>query len=220
MENKNIKSIHTIGKVSKILLIILQVVLIIGFVGTIIGGIAVLALPSDFISIKGGGNADVTLKTSRIASKMIEIDDLEDANFHFNSFGYKINLDTTEEKISDNETVYHIAADADGISGFEIKMTAAVSCFGAAVLLALFYVAAIFAKRLAKSLEVCRSPFEENVIKAMKAFGFSLIPWAALKLLVGNIDGAIMALLVLMVLVLINIFKYGAQLQQESDETL
>ena len=78
----------------------------------------------------------------------------------------------------------------------------------------------IFGKKLAKALATCDSPFEDNVLKKMKSFGFSLIPWALYKLIVGNLGGITTVIFVLIVLLFISVFNYGAKLQRESDETL
>ena len=61
---------------------------------------------------------------------------------------------------------------------------------------------------------------EESVIKAMRAFGISLIPWAVFRLCVGSTAGVAILLLAFVIFLLVKIFKYGAELQQESDETL
>lgn len=92
----------------------------------------------------------------------------------------------------------------------------------------------IYAGKLCKSFETCASPFEENVIRRMRRFAYSLIPWV---LLTGMSDSALGSLfegktelkisvsisaliIVLALLALVYIFQYGAVLQQESDETL
>ena len=74
----------------------------------------------------------------------------------------------------------------------------------------------------------------ENVIKKMRGFAYSLIPWVILNstsrsmidsLLNGKLNVQVslditMLIIVLIVLALVYIFQYGAMLQQESDETL
>ena len=54
----------------------------------------------------------------------------------------------------------------------------------------------------------------------MRAFGISLIPWAVFRLCVGSTAGVAILLLAFVIFMLVKIFKYGAELQQESDETL
>ena len=54
----------------------------------------------------------------------------------------------------------------------------------------------------------------------MMNFGKSLIPMAVFFVLLYGLSGVGTALAVLVVILFIQIFKYGAKLQQESDETL
>ncbi len=75
---------------------------------------------------------------------------------------------------------------------------------------------------------------EKNVIKKMQYFAYSLVPWAVVSMISDSIRESILnnklsvmfsidlgvVLIVLVVLLLVHIFKYGAVLQQESDETL
>ena len=89
-----------------------------------------------------------------------------------------------------------------------------------------------FIIKLCKEFKTCETPFSNDVIKRMKQVGYSLIPWcftyptaeAAANFMVSNnlnlsIDLG-MIIMVLVVIALTHIFKYGAMLQQESDETL
>ncbi len=103
-----------------------------------------------------------------------------------------------------------------------------------AVILGLTQVILYFVGFLCKAFRDCESPFEENVIKKMQNLAYALIPWAFAtsfkdivkeSLLKGGADfvwsldlGVV--LMVLVVFLLVYIFKYGAILQQESDETL
>lgn len=221
MENKNLKSIHKIGKAGKIIALISQILLIIALVASLITGFTMLALPNDFIEVKGAGNADVTVRSGgKLVSSVVDLNDLEELNFDFDMFGVKAKAKTEIENVSDDVKIYHIDANADGITGREIKISAIVGSFSGSLAIILVMIAAVFAKKLAKALENCPSPFDESVTKAMKAFGFSLIPWAVLKLFMGNMAGVSIALMVVVVLLIMKIFQYGAELQKESDETL
>ena len=171
MENKNIKSINTIGKVGNIVTIVIQVVMIVGIISSIIAGIVILQLPNDSIRVSGSGNADITLKTSQLVSRVIEIDNIDNSTFKLDMFGIKAKITTRSEDISDYENNYQISAEADGVTGREIKVFFATTCFTGAIVVALFLIASVFVRKLAKVLSKCRSPFEESVIKAMRAFG-------------------------------------------------
>ena len=169
MENKNIKSINTIGKVGNIVTIVIQVAMIVGIISSIISGIVILQLPNDAIRVSGSGNADITLKTSQLVSRVIEIDNIDNSTFKLDMFGIKAKITTRSEDISDDENNYQISAEADGVTGREIKVFFAATCFTCAIVVALFLIASVFVRKLAKVLSKCRSPFEESVIKAMRA---------------------------------------------------
>ncbi len=92
----------------------------------------------------------------------------------------------------------------------------------------------IFVEALCKAFRDCQSPFEENVIKKMQRLAYVLIPWTFTSSVTDSVITSFrsssihwsfslnmgVVLVVLIVLVLVYIFKYGAVLQQESDETL
>ena len=100
--------------------------------------------------------------------------------------------------------------------------------------MALIMVTLFFVSGVCKAFRDCESPFEENVIVNMKKFAYSLIPWLIGSSVIGSVGESILAgkpvvnfsldlgmvLVVLVLFLLITIFKYGAILQQESDETL
>ena len=103
-----------------------------------------------------------------------------------------------------------------------------------ALLLGLTQVTLYFVGFLCNAFRDCKSPFEENVIKKMQNLAYCLIPWTVAaslsdivknNILLGNKSVALsldfgVVLMVLVVFLLVYIFKYGAILQQESDETL
>lgn len=217
MKDENVKKINTLGKVSKIILIIVQVLIIIAFVACLVGSIIVLAIPNDSIRINGQGTLNISVDSALIEKGMVS---LEESNVKLTYKGIDLRFTGTEKDSRNGETTYVFEASALNLTAREFKTVSALSCFAAALILACFYVVSVFGKKFAKALEKCDSPFEENVIKAMKAFGISMIPWAAVNFLIGRIDGLVVVLMVLIVLLFISIFKYGARLQQESDETL
>lgn len=113
-------------------------------------------------------------------------------------------------------------------TGFVVYLLIGIFC----VIVAL--IAVHYFKKLCDALGTCGSPFEEEVIRRMKHFSVVLIVflvvsvlgkfiaggmasgWASWKLEITFWDIAV----VVVVELLIYIFKYGAVLQQESDETL
>ena len=104
----------------------------------------------------------------------------------------------------------------------------------ATLALVMTFVTLIFVDGLCKAFRDCQSPFEEVVIKKMQYFAYSLIPWTLVTTVSNSITDTIVnqkfsisftinlgvVIIVLAFIILVNIFKYGAVLQQESDETL
>lgn len=95
------------------------------------------------------------------------------------------------------------------------------------------YITLVYAGNFFEALKESDSPFGEYVIKYMQGFAFSLIPWGLfgptvqitavewakkISVVVGVNFTTIFVIIVL--LCLAYVFKYGALLQQESDETL
>lgn len=230
MTNENIRKINTLGKVSKIILMIMRVFCIIGIAACIVGSIIVLFVPkNDFITVTGTASAQVILDDSaKIISKndlfsighikIASVNDLEECDESINILGTKADL-KIDETIKDGKMIYDINLDLDAKNMILPIMGACGACIAVAVFSAVMLVIVIFGGKLAKALEICKSPFEDNVIKAMKHFAFSLIPLGVVYLFDGGIN-ITAAVLVIAVIIFYYIFKHGAELQKESDETV
>ena len=105
--------------------------------------------------------------------------------------------------------------------------------FAGALVMAAWIVVLVFIEKLCKSFQKCESPFEDEVLLNLKNFSISMIPWAIVSTLGGEIatlmtDGDVVfggidltyVFIALVIIGLTFIFKYGAMLQKESDETL
>lgn len=230
MKNEKIKKINTLGKVSRILLIFMRVACIIGIVVCLVGSVIVAAVvPNDFIQANGTATMQMTvdegmdffvtenlIKINGVKISKIEKLDGEHISGEFFGTKYNMNVNCIE---NGEKNIYDITADLDAVDGRSLKMTLVFACLGGALASALVLISVIFAGSLAKAFEKCESPFETGVSKAMKNFGISLIPMVLMYLCAGSINMT-MALLVIAIIIFSYIFSYGAQLQQESDETL
>ncbi|MBR2283567.1 MAG: hypothetical protein IJ874_03985 [Ruminococcus sp.] len=229
MANTNITRINKMGKACRIISRIAMVLSIIGAVVAIIGGCIMAAMPDDLVKFSGDVDAHMEIDVSdtfladneanfgdasisvddgavQITKDKIVIDDL-------------LTLDITAKEISGNTGVITAGADLSQLSFRDMKREWTLNTFGAALICICAAVAAGFGVALSKVIEKCETPFSEDVIKKLKNFGWSLIPLAVFG---GVADGSLlmMAVLVLAFIILINVFSYGVQLQQESDETL
>lgn len=231
MKNENIRKINTLGKVSRILLIIMRIVLIIGIVSCLVSSVIVLTLPKDDIATATGTmSAQVTVDDSAkffISSDVIniggikisninELEEYDDEDVNILGTDVKLKIDETE---SNGKIIYDITAELDAKNTKSMVFTMFFACLIGAVMCAVMLVVVIFGGKFAKTLETCNSPFEDNVIKSMRNFAFSLIPLAIVYLYNGGIDMTAVVVIIA-VIIFSYIFKYGAELQKESDETV
>lgn len=215
MKNENVRKINTIGKVSRILIIICKVAVLIAAIALLVGSVLSLAIPNDSIRMSGSASAEIAIDTGTNIDRIVKIDE---SDFDSKILGANLKWILKDNGVTDGERIFTLDAAANNINSNHIKYSIATVCFLGAIYFAMFFVILCFAHKFAKSLEECNSPFEENVIKCMRNFGISLIPWVIFAFITSG--SLIMALIVFVILLLISIFKYGAQLQQESDETL
>lgn len=238
MKNAAIAKINKMGKAGAVLALITKILLGIALAACLIGLIATLVLPKDLVRVEMKGVADVMIDASVFGEGIFNLPEEEKQQISENvKKSSQIQYAGNHFEVSDIElqdSSMKITAGANLLSGFSMR-----SCswaLAAAILnLVLLFVSVVFAGRLAKAFRDCVSPFEENVIRRMKAFAYSLIPWAVISGFTGyfqkriwmsgstGIDFSIditVVVVVLVILALSYIFQYGAVLQRESDETL
>jgi len=235
-----ILKINKLGNVGNIIVRIMKVFAIVGFVFTLVGFIMIMALPKDLFTWDMGATMNLTVDVSGMdmeldeegRSSMIQgfMDAMEEDSsaFSFNMNGSEyapVNVSMT-----DNGMIVEAAVDTYSV---EFRDSAIACALGAITLVAL-YITLIFAGKLCQAFRDCESPFEEKVVKQLNALAYSLLPWVVLGSLTESISESIftnnfnlmigvdlgMVLIILFIFVLAYIFKYGAVLQQESDETL
>lgn len=232
-----IKKINTMGKVGHIVCIVLEAIIGAGAFLTLLAIIAMLILPKDFFKMTTTTEIISEINLSKFIdganNKQAFIDGIEkDLNEgsisikegSFTLTGSDLNFDSNTGTIS-----VDMAAQTGEITSRSLcgVLLLAIAAMAAA------FVAILFVGKLCKSIKKCESPFEDEVINKMRFLGFSLIPWAALS----SIQGAILTTLfggkslnfsldlttvfiILIIFALSFIFKYGAVLQKESDETI
>lgn len=236
MNNETIKRINTIGKAANVLTIIGRVMSIIAVVACIIAGIILLAIPMDSIKFSGGGNLNFEYSVDKeLPVKVFDFDDMSTMIKEQNIKIGGIEVDITKADLNETYGSFEGSLNMNNIDMTHIMRLMSMGMFFAAIYAAIILVIMIFGQKLAKAFAVCTSPFEENVIKRMKAFAYSLIPLGIISLFTGsgfkmsdfaNLTGIHIninfsaIILILAVFLFVQIFNYGAQLQRESDETL
>ena len=234
MKNSSIKKINTAGLVGYIVSIILIVCTIIAMVAISICIAGAITISKNDINVKIDTNININSKENFLGklNSFIGINGVKDLN----------NLTKEKDiKLNDSDLSEISAVEKDG--GFTInaktnEITISMNKIIVALIASLIFLGAVtvalyIVKALMKSLKTCETPFAEEIIKNMNRFTISLIVvvvlkfissgfWSSIKTGAGytfSIDlGSV--LLVAVIYILVVVFKYGARLQQESDETL
>ena len=204
MENNNIQTkVNRIGKAGRIVSIILIVLLSMGALALVLGGIACAILPQDLVEVSLRPVVDVKVDKELMGDEWANIDKL---------------LSEAQEK-----------ADAT----FSLR-DANRAIWAGLVGIASAIVTLVMFLKLCKAFEACRTPFDEPVIQRMTTFAWTLIVCAVVSCFARGAVSAVLSgwqrmsfnlnltsvFTALMVFFLCMVFRYGAQLQKEADETL
>lgn len=227
-----ISKINKMGKVGRIISIIALVLASVAAALLLIALTVILILPKDLVSVSTVSQieADINLESIE-ALNSTDHSNLIDAANNLNG---ELTLDGVSAKISEvaiNNDVLKVSTEAV-ISNFTISRL--IPLLVSAVFYMIFaIILCIFCKKLCTAVEKCESPFDEKIIAGLRKVAFSLIPLAVLNSLTdafalalktsGNFDLSVNPVAIIMILIifaLAYIFKYGAVLQKESDETL
>ncbi len=235
MKNTSIKSINIVGLIGYIISIILIIVAIVSMVAVGICTIASFRVANDDINVKVATSINVDSKGNFLEKldSFIKVDGIED-------FGSIIEEGNEDLKIENNHISELKVQKENGEIKVDIKTNEIsismkkiiISLILAFIFLGATTVTLYMVKALMKSLKNCETPFAEDVIKNMSHFANSLVCVLVLSFLFGgywssvtsgtyNFNINIVSLLfVAIIYILIIVFKYGAELQKESDETL
>lgn len=235
MKEQAILKINKVGKIGTIVVTVIKVFLIIGMIGTLIGGIACACLPKDLVSMTFSGDAKVNVNldaVEKLTGKRISEDDVD----KFLKKSGKLSVDGKTYMMGTSKVEgENLVIDTKADSFLKIGLNQVIGvCICVFLILAISLVTLTFFGMLCKSFRDCKSPFDENVIDKLQKFAFSLIPWTFINSLAASIVNFIFGktgrisvdlnlstvFVVLVVFALAYIFKYGAILQKESDETL
>ncbi len=239
MENSIQTKVNKIGKAGKIVSIILIVLLSIGAFSLLLAGGVCAVLPEDTVEVSFRPNADVLVGRSILGQEWSRIDEIvaEAQEALTGKYGEVIQFEKTDRGLL-------IRLDRLMEEGEVFRLRNALGAIWAGLVgIASAIVALVMFLKLCKAFEACRSPFDEAVIRRMNIFAWTLIVCAVVGSFAGSAaQSAVMAFqnagihvgaknfgvsldlypifTALMVFFLCMIFRYGAQLQQEADETL
>ncbi len=240
MENNNIQTkVNRIGKAGRIVSIILIVLLSIGAFSLLLAGGVCAVLPEDTVEVSFRPNADVLVGRSILGQEWSRIDEIvaEAQEALAGKYGEVIQFEKTDRGLL-------IRLDRLMEEGEVFRLRNALGAIWAGLVgIASAIVALVMFLKLSDAFRVCRSPFDEAVIRRMNIFAWTLIVCAVVGSFAGSAaQSAVMAFqnagihvgaknfgvsldlypifAALIVFFLCMIFRYGAQLQREADETL
>ena len=225
MNANTLKRVHQFGKVGKIVLTVLLVLNILAAAAAGATAAVMAALPRDTVSVSVTGHA-VYQSRGQFAEDLWQV---LMGGRQFEDVAVTNGYASAEMHMQDGQMVIEtttapmIYSCGDVV---RILLFAALASAATAVMLWLL-------RKLFKTLEGCESVFCEELVKRMKAFGWSLLPLAVLASVAETVTrrfmaagvtavyiqwGLLIAFAVTMCLAVV--FRYGVKLQKESDETL
>lgn len=239
MENSIQTKVNKIGRAGRIVSIVLIVLLSIGAFSLLLVGGVCAVLPEDTVEVSFRPNADVLVGRSILGQEWSRIDEIvaEAQEALTGKYGEVIQFEKTDRGLL-------IRLDRLMEEGEVFRLRNALGAIWAGLVgIASAIVALVMFLKLSDAFRVCRSPFDEAVIRRMNIFAWTLIVCAVVGSFAGSAaQSAVMAFqnagihvgaknfgvsldlypifAALIVFFLCMIFRYGAQLQQEADETL
>ncbi|WP_407383504.1 hypothetical protein [Ruminococcus sp.] len=225
MENSVKRKMNVFGKVAKIITTVLIVVLLVAEGFLLVGGIITAVVPKDSITVDAQVDGDVKVNT--------EFFGLDENQFYVKAGNTKIMLgDVAGDQlgIENRDGILSVKAGLNNLH-FDLNDALRLLLCGMGYLAGIV-VALFFFRALMKQFMLCDSPFSDGVVQKMRSFAIALIPCVivaeGLKKLMGSFFTGQFGLdidlipvgFVLIIFVLTMIFRYGAMLQKEHDETV
>lgn len=236
MKNKGIKGINTAGLIGYIISVLLSIAVIATMVITGIGTAGAIAIADKEIKVNMSTAIDISATGDFLGTlnKFMKVGEVENLENIITEDGKTVKVDDSDlSEVSAYKTENGFLVNAKtNEKVFTIK-NIIVNLVATFIFLLTVEVAVHFLVSLMKALRKCETPFCESVIKSMSRFAVSLIPAVFMNMVCGGMWSSLFSgsgfamtvnlgsvLLVAVIFLLIAVFKYGALLQQESDETL
>ena len=243
MNNAIKKKVNRIGLVGKIVSIVLIVLMAVACAGLTTVGIVLAVMPKNAVTIGVTTDMDVTVGKDMLMGAYDEIsaDDIKEINVTMRINGSEF----TDLEMEKTESGLKLTAQTDRME-FSLQRLA-WACLSGCIYCAAMLVVFIFLMRLSDGFRTCDSPFADDVIKRMTVFAWVLLGSAVVSTIAEGVVNSLLMrsidlefslnptgvgdglyasvsfapiLIALIVLFLSMIFRYGAALQKESDETL
>ena len=231
------KKVNTVGKVGHILAVIAKIFLIAGMVIMILGIAVGVILPRDAVRADLSGEVTVHVSKNLYEGRLPVIGDLGDPE------NWNIKLDGEEfDDVRIEKTDGGIDITGSMRGAVPVLGTLFKGCVLGFVYMTAVLVVFCFLDALMKEFRTCETPFSPGVVRKMSNFAWSLLPMGLLSGFSGgevlpvrffsvntfSVNGIgseftiniSVVLMILVVFALVQVFKYGAELQQQADETL
>ncbi len=235
--------VNRIGLLGKIVSIVLIVLMAVSCVALVASGIILAALPDDSVTVGMTTNMDIQVNKNLMGPYFHQIrdEDMEKINASIRINGDEFSEMTAEK----TETGLLFNGSTDRIT-FQIGRLTSAAIAGL-IYCACLLVVFVFLLRLSDAFRTCDTPFSDLVIKRMSVFAWVLLGGAAVSAVAEGVVNTLLSrnldlefainpvgmdtgfhvsvnfapiFIALIVLFLTIIFRYGAQLQQQADETL
>ena len=235
MKEKVIRKINNVGRISYVIVWGIGILLTIGMIISLILTVVCFKLPEDTLRtvLNGELNLSVNYENLGFEDEQLKVGESEQVSSPIEEFG-DFSIVMGEKKYHLNELEYgegNLLMRAK-IENMELNMRdIAILCLGVFLEIGMTLITLCFVGSLCRAIRKCESPFEKNVVRKIKNLAIVLLPWSILSSVITTamenwtkgiiyVGISIDLGLILLLVVLIYIFKYGAVLQQESDETL
>ena len=235
MKNDTIKRINGAGTVGYIVCILLIIASVSCMVGAAIGTVGAAVVSGENVRVRVSTGIDVNSDGDFFdkLNSFVKIDGVENLSDLISEEGEVFTPDDDDiSEVSVKRQGEGLALNAKlGEKSFSMKRV----IFALAVTfsyLAVITVALFMLKALMKELKGCETPFAEGVVNRLSTFAQWLIAVAVLHIVTVSVWNSLgdssfgvtvnlgVVLLTAVVYILVTVFKYGADLQKESDETL
>ena len=237
---RKVNRIGIVGQVASIILIVMMAVAVTALVTC---AVLFVFIPKDSIQVSFSTDFDLKVTDKLIGPFMDDFtqEDLDTVNADLSVNGREFN-ELSFEKQADG-VVMKGATDRIQLEFSRIIYALVAALIYCATLLVIF----IFLKRLSDAFRRCDSPFSDEVVSRMTTFAWVLLIGSVVSSVAQSVANSIISrstelsfslnpsglhsgytfsfsftpiLIALVVLFLVMIFRYGAQLQKEADETL
>lgn len=233
MKPATIEKINGLGKAAYIIATIVKVLAIIAIVCILIGMIVCAALPKNLfrIDMTAAAAVEVDLGTLGVDLTDIPLEDIADTVKESGTLSLN-SMELSFDGIRKDGS--RLIVNASGGGTVFSSGSLQIILIGALLAMIAALTVTVFVCSFCKSLKNCTTPFDPDLVRKMRNLAWAMLCLPVIKSLSESLASTITSgsiqfslsvdleqiILILALFALAYIFKYGAQLQLESDETL